>query len=230
MTEKSVESNLQQIKEKIADACRRAGRDVSSVRLMAVTKTVEPERVNEVLGSGVSLIGENRVQEYLSKREDYLPCEMHFIGHLQTNKIKDILPFASCIQSVDSLRLLKAIAKEAEKRQKRMDLLLEWNVGEEESKTGADRDCVCQMLEEAACLPWVRVRGLMVVPPPCETEESRVYFRKTAAFFEELKETPAGEGMDTLSMGMSHDFVVAIEEGATIVRVGSALFGERHYQ
>ncbi len=230
MTEKSVESNLQQIKEKIADACRRAGRDVSSVQLMAVTKTVEPERVNEVLGSGVSLIGENRVQEYLSKREDYLPCEMHFIGHLQTNKIKDILPFASCIQSVDSMRLLKAIAKEAEKRQKRMDLLLEWNVGEEESKTGADRDCVCQMLEEAACLPWVRVRGLMVVPPPCETEESRVYFRKTAAFFEELKETPAGEGMDTLSMGMSHDFVVAIEEGATIVRVGSALFGERHYQ
>ncbi len=230
MTEKSVESNLQQIKEKIADACRRAGRDVSSVQLMAVTKTVEPERVNEVLGSGVSLIGENRVQEYLSKREDYLPCEMHFIGHLQTNKIKDILPFASCIQSVDSLRLLKAIAKEAEKRQKQMDLLLEWNVGEEESKTGADRDCVCQMLEEAACLPWVRVRGLMVVPPPCETEESRVYFRKTAAFFEELKETPAGEGMDTLSMGMSHDFVVAIEEGATIVRVGSALFGERHYQ
>ena len=230
MTEKSVESNLQQIKEKIADACRRAGRDVSSVQLMAVTKTVKPERVNEVLASGVSLIGENRVQEYLSKREDYLPCEMHFIGHLQTNKIKDILPFTSCIQSVDSMRLLKAIAKEAEKRQKRMDLLLEWNVGEEESKTGADRDCICQMLEEAACLPWVRVRGLMVVPPPCEPEESRVYFQKTAALFEELKETPAGEGMDTLSMGMSHDFVVAIEEGATIVRVGSALFGERHYQ
>ena len=230
MTEKSVESNLQQIKEKIADACRRVGRDVSSVQLMAVTKTVKPERVNEVLGAGVSLIGENRVQEYLSKREDYLPCEMHFIGHLQTNKIKDILPFTGCIQSVDSMRLLKAIAKEAEKRQKRMDLLLEWNVGEEESKTGADRDCICQMLEEAACLPWVRVRGLMVVPPPCEPEESRVYFQKTAALFEELKETPAGEGMDTLSMGMSHDFVVAIEEGATIVRVGSALFGERHYQ
>ena len=230
MTEKSVESNLQQIKEKIADACRRVGRDVSSVQLMAVTKTVKPERVNEVLEAGVSLIGENRVQEYLSKREDYLPCEMHFIGHLQTNKIKDILPFTGCIQSVDSMRLLKAIAKEAEKRQKRMDLLLEWNVGEEESKTGTDRDCICQMLEEAACLSWVRVRGLMVVPPPCEPEESRVYFQKTAALFEELKETPAGEGMDTLSMGMSHDFVVAIEEGATIVRVGSALFGERHYQ
>ena len=229
MTEKPCETAAaQHVLAEIAAACERSGRNPESVTLMAVTKTVAPERVNRLLDMGVTLIGENRVQEYLSKREAYhRPYTMHIIGHLQTNKVRDIIQDAACIESVDSLHLLEKISAEAVRCGRVMPCLLEWNVGGEASKTGASEEEIRAMLKVSAGLEGVRIDGLMCVPPVCTPEESRAYFAETADLFRALQKTPEGRQMQTLSMGMSHDYTVAVEEGATIVRVGSALFGAR---
>lgn len=238
MTEKSlldarfqaIEENYNEITEKIALAAARSGRKASDIRFMAVTKTVEPIFINHALGLGVDLIGENKVQELLSKLE-YLEkkdVEKHIIGHLQSNKVRKIIGVVSMIQSLDSLSLAQEISRQAAARWISVDVLLEVNIGNEESKTGFSYEAVREAAAGIAALPGIVIRGLMAVPPlDAPEKETRAYFAKMRRLFDDMKgEFPA---MDTLSLGMSGDYPVAIEEGATLVRVGSALFGMRRY-
>ena len=238
MTEKSsvearfrdIEENYKEITQNIAAAAARAGRAPADVRLMAVTKTVDPVFINHALSLGVDLIGENKVQELLSKLEYLQPAdvEKHIIGHLQSNKARKIVDVVTTVQSVDSVSLAAELSRQAEKAGRGMRVLLEVNIGEEASKTGFRYEAVMDAAAEIALLPGLSLGGLMAVPP-LDAEESalRGYFSKMRRLFEDLK--PAFAGFDTLSLGMSADYPVAIEEGATLVRVGSALFGARRY-
>ena len=211
-----IESNYKRICDEISTASK--GR---SIKLIGASKTMPVERIREAYDSGMRFFGENRIQEGIGKIQ-FLPAdiEWHFIGHLQTNKAREAVRFFSWIQSVDSLRLLNAIEKEATKQQKKMSLLLEINLGNEESKSGLDATQIEELISSK--LEWSRILGLMSIPPFFEDpEQVRPYFqtlRKLAEPYPQLTE---------LSMGMSHDYVVAIEEGATMVRIGTALFGER---
>lgn len=238
MTEKScvpdtaaVCENLQRVREQIEDACARCGRSRDEVRLMAVTKTVEAARINAAIRQGVTLIGENRVQEYRQKQPELLPVETHLIGHLQTNKVSRIVGQVAMIQSVDSLHLAQAIEQEAVRQNRCVEILAEVNIGGELSKSGvtaAEAAEFCAALRE---MPHLRLRGLMTVPPICETEsEKRKYFSKMYQLFIDIQgKIVDNKNMNILSMGMSDDFVQAIQEGSTLVRVGSAIFGKRQY-
>ncbi len=236
MTEKiskqNVLDNLKIIREKIAAAAEKCGRSASDIRLMAVTKTVDPSLVNVAVQNGVTLLGENRVQEFLDKRDSYQSgCEIQFIGHLQTNKVKYIIDKVSMIQSVDSLKLANEISKNAVKNNLVMDILVEVNVGEEASKSGISPDNAIELVEEISKLEGIRVRGLMSIPPICEEkEQSMHYFSIVKQIFVDIRAKNIDNVyMDYLSMGMSQDYEVAIEMGANIVRIGSALFGQRQY-
>ncbi len=225
--------NYSRVKENISEACIRSGRDVNEVRLMAVTKTVSPQYINHMLGQGIDLIGENKVQELLSKLEFLktpLP-EMHIIGHLQSNKVRKIIDKVSMIQSVDSLSLATEISRQAVLHEKQADILIEVNIGGEEAKTGLDVNKLFETAAEIAEMKNVNIKGLMCVPPICESDtEARRYFEKTGLLYEELKASLKDKcSLSVLSMGMSGDYVPAIYEGATLVRVGSALFGKRIY-
>ncbi|MBR5424686.1 MAG: YggS family pyridoxal phosphate-dependent enzyme [Clostridia bacterium] len=238
MTEKSsfdarllcITENYKEITENIASAAVRSGRDPSAVRFMAVTKTVEPVYINHALSLGIGLIGENKVQELLSKLE-YLEkkdVEKHIIGHLQSNKVRKIIREVSMVQSLDSVSLAREISRQAGLNGLNMDVLLEVNIGEEASKTGFLYEETSSAAAEIAELPGVTVRGLMAVPPlDAEEEALRGYFRRMRTLFETLKS--GNPAFDTLSLGMSGDYITAIEEGATLVRIGSALFGARRY-
>lgn len=197
------------------------------VQLMAVTKTVPPERVNFAIGLGINLLGENRVQEYLEKRESYAPAQVHFIGGLQTNKVKYIIDKVSMIHSVDSMRLAEEINRRAGQAERVMDILAEINIGEEESKGGISAGDAERFCEEVSALSNVRLRGLMTIPPANCGEET---FACMQELFENIKALHKGEPFDTLSMGMSGDYQTAIRYGATVVRIGSALFGQRQYK
>ncbi|MBQ7637977.1 MAG: YggS family pyridoxal phosphate-dependent enzyme [Clostridia bacterium] len=228
-----IEENYKEIKENIARACLKAGRSENSVRFMAVTKTVEPVFINRALSLGVDLIGENKVQELLSKLDfiENKDVEKHIIGHLQSNKARKIINVVSMIESVDSVKLAAEISRQAVNNGSSMDVLLEVNVGNEESKTGFDIAFVNEAACEIAEMEGVKIRGLMAVPPVCEAESQiRAYFAKMRRTFEDMKSSsPAFSGFDTLSLGMSADYTAAIEEGSTLIRVGSALFGMRRY-
>ena len=238
MTEKSsvdarcrdIGENYKEITEKIAAAAVRSGREPSAVRLMAVTKTVEPVFINCALSLGIGLIGENRVQELLSKLEYLEPAdvEKHIIGHLQSNKARKIAGVVSAVDSVDSVAIAKELSRQSEAVGVNTALLLEVNIGEEASKTGFRYEAVKEAAAEIALLPGVSLKGLMAVPP-LDAEEAalRGYFSKMRRLFEDMQ--PAFPGFDTLSLGMSGDYVAAIEEGSTMVRIGSALFGARRY-
>lgn len=229
---RDIEENYKEIEENIERAAVRSGRSRGDIRFMAVTKTVEPIFINHALSLGIDLIGENKVQELLSKLE-YLPpqTEKHLIGHLQSNKVRKVADVVSCIQSVDSLSVAAEISRQMQQREKTMDVLLEVNIGAEASKTGFDAAALPEAGAQIAGLPGIRVRGVMAVPPICESESLvRGYFEKTRRLYEDLKAGLSGEEtVDTLSIGMSSDYVPAILEGATLVRVGSALFGPRRY-
>ena len=238
MTEKSsvearfgdIEENYKQITETIAAAAKRAGRAPGDVRLMAVTKTVEPVYINHALSLGVDLIGENKVQELLSKLAYLQPAdvEKHIIGHLQSNKARKIVGVVTTVQSVDSVSLAQEISRQAAKAGAGMRVLLEVNVGEEASKTGFRYEAVRDAAAEIALLPGITLQGLMAVPPmDAEEKALRGHFAAMRRLFEDMK--PAYPGFDTLSLGMSGDYPVAVEEGATLVRIGSALFGARRY-
>lgn len=227
--EEQVLDNLTEIRRKIAESCTQAERDPSSVTLMAVTKTVPPEKVNAVIAAGVTLLGENRVQEYLSKAEKYLPtAEIHMIGHLQTNKVRQIIDKVSMIESVDSLHLAETIDRLAEQKGLVMPVLVEVNIGGEISKSGVSPKELPALLQAVEKLPHIKLRGLMTIPPPAFTEEEQ------GSLFSEMEELFGNMQklfpLDTLSMGMSGDYPSAILHGATIVRIGSALFGKRSYQ
>lgn len=230
---RNIEYNLARINEQISLSAQKGGRKREDIKLMAVTKTVEPIFINHAIKCGIDLIGENKVQEFLSKRE-YLQlenCEAHLIGHLQTNKVKQILPFVSMIQSLDSIKLAKEIEKQGEKLGKAVDCLIEVNIGDEENKTGIPFDQVMSLIDEISKMRYVKVEGLMTVPPICEEKaQLSKYFEKMHHLFVDI----SGQNIDNismriLSMGMSGDFNEAILCGANMVRVGSSIFGPRLY-
>lgn len=229
---KATLENYQRIKEDVANAAVLSGRNPDEVRLMCVTKTVEAEYINPVLDAGASLIGENRVQEFMGKKDDlHLEnVEKHIIGHLQTNKVKYIAGQVDMIESVDSIKLAKEINKEFAKVNQIAKVLVEVNIGNEESKSGCDITELDELLYQISSLPNVRVEGLMTIPPICDENEARKYFAKMNERFLALKEQSIPNvQMKVLSMGMSGDYKAAIAEGSNIVRVGSAIFGARKY-
>lgn len=228
---KNIELNYAEIKEKIAVAAEKSGRKASDIRFMAVTKTVAPEYINHALSLGINLMGENKVQELLGKLE-YLKTDgvdIHIIGHLQSNKVRKIIGLADMIESVDSLSLAYEISLRAENSDKTQDILLEVNIGGEESKTGLPLNELPAVFDEIMKIKNIRLRGFMAIPPASENpENARPYFSEMKKLFDEYR-AKSGEFFDTLSMGMSSDYAIAIEEGATLVRVGSSLFGARRY-
>lgn len=232
----SIGENYLEIVERKNRAAVRSGRNLEDVLLLAVTKLHTVEEIDQAISAGATDAGENRVQELLEKYDRTAePVRWHLIGHLQTNKVKNIIDKVVLIHSVDSLKLAKEISKRAIAADKVMDILIEINIGMEESKSGVPAEDVESLVKEiAAECEGVRIRGVMCVPPIGETpEDSRPYFKKTKAIFDNLKtlDLPQERFLpDTLSMGMSGDFEVAVEEGATIVRVGSSIFGKRNYR
>lgn len=230
----SIFEDVAAVRERIAAAARRAGRNADEITLMAVSKTQPPERIREAYEAGLKVFGENRVQEFAGKVEDLrdLPAaEWHMIGHLQTNKAAKTVELFRSIDSIDSLRLAEKLDAAARALGKKLDVLIEINVGGEAAKSGVapDSPALEELLSAAPRLEALVFRGLMTVPPFTEDPEgARPYFRKLS----DLRDTIAARklpnaAMNELSMGMSHDFEVAIEEGSTCVRVGTAIFGER---
>lgn len=230
---KSVEDNYKAIKLKIEESAVKAGRNPDDVRLMAVTKTVESVYINRALDLGADLIGENRVQEYLGKKDElHLDgVEKHLIGHLQTNKVKQIVGEVDMIESVDSVKLAKEISRVSANKGITTDILVEVNVGKEESKSGIYLEGLEELLLEIAEMPSIKINGLMTIPPICDTDaEVSKYFEAMHQTFIDIREKKLDNvNMDILSMGMSGDFEAAVANGSNIVRVGSAIFGARKY-
>ena len=233
MSEKSLTDtafNVAEAFENIKKAALESGREPSEIRLMAVTKTVAPEKVNEAIEAGCNLLGENRVQELLEKYEHYdKNAEIHFIGRLQTNKVKYIVDKVSMIESVDSIKLAEEIEKRCAKIGKVMDVLLEVNIADEESKSGFDFDEVLSVSEKIMEFPHLRLRGLMTIGRfGAEIEETRHYFEKMRHLLVDIRAKNIDNiYINILSMGMSADYELAVAEGATIVRIGRGLFGAR---
>ena len=229
-----MKNNLSVITQNISEAYDKYRNDGTKVDIMAVTKTVPAEVVNWIFDWGLDLMGENRVQEYLSKKDLYSKTtengsapRIHFIGHLQTNKVKYIINEMDMIQSVDSVKLAHEIDRLAKANNKVMDILCEVNIGGEESKSGIAPDKLDELLEEAAAMENINIRGLMTIPPPVDSD---IFLGRMGELFNKLKtENRQGVNMDILSMGMTHDYADAVKYGSTLVRIGSALFGARNY-
>ncbi len=231
----TISENIKVIKDEMAEAAVQSGRKPEDVRLMAVTKTVSVDKINFALDNcGIDLIGENKVQEFLLKKDELhlQGVEKHLIGHLQTNKVKKILPYVDMIQSVDSLHLAQAIDNEAQKLGITANILLEVNIGGEDSKTGFDKAAFMNSLEEISQLPNLKVKGLMTIPPICDDEAHlEKYFSSMHDYYSEIKcQRFANFDFEILSMGMSGDYKQAIRCGSNLVRVGSAIFGARIYK
>ena len=230
----SIAENVAQVRERIAQSTARVSRDPNSITLMAVSKTMEPERIKEAYAAGMRLFGENRVQEFEGKSgalSELKDAQWHLIGHLQSNKAKKAAELFHAIDSVDSLRLAEKLNQAAAEANKQLDALIEIKVGQEESKAGIPLDSpeLENLLQAAPRLENLKIRGLMTVPPFTENPEgARPYFRLLRDLRDQIaaRKLPNVQ-MDVLSMGMSHDFEVAIEEGSTCVRVGTAIFGAR---
>ncbi|MDD2956186.1 MAG: YggS family pyridoxal phosphate-dependent enzyme [Oscillospiraceae bacterium] len=226
----SLPENAKQIWERVAEAARQSGRRPEDIQVLAVTKTVPWERVNLAVEQGFSVLGENRVQEFLDKSPHYPPgCPIHFIGRLQTNKVKYIAGKVAMIQSVDSLRLAKEIDRQAEKHGRVMDILIEVNIGREESKGGVLPEDLDDFLQAVSVMRHLHVRGLMAIPPQnAHSGAENEYFLQMRKLFVDIRSKKIDNiDMDYLSMGMSGDFESAILCGANMVRIGSALFGGR---
>ena len=240
-----MKDRIQDVESRIQAACDRAGRKRSEVTLIAVSKTKPVSMVKEAYELGMRHFGENKVQELVSKYEELQgtfneAVYWHLIGHLQRNKVKYIVDKAVLIHSVDSLRLAEQIEEEAAKKGITCDILIEVNIAEEETKFGVTANEVYPLVDEVRNLPHIRLRGLMTIAPYTENpEKNREYFKKLRELYVDIKtknidNTVKGKlrnngHFDTLSMGMTGDFEVAIEEGATMVRVGTGIFGERNY-
>lgn len=231
LTPSEVRENLSELRQRLSEEAKAAGRDPEEVRLMAVTKTVPPELVNIAWEEGVRLFGENRAQELLEKAEHYVfgPGCIHFIGTLQTNKVRQIIDKVSCIQSVNSLHLAREIEKRAAQAGKLMDVLLEVNIGGEASKTGADYGEVMELLEKISGFSSLRVRGLMCIPPfGREEAETEHYFERMHKIFVDIQAQKIDNiSMEILSMGMTGDHRLAVRHGANLVRIGTGIFGKR---
>ncbi len=221
LSREQISANFEAVKKRIADACQRTGRDPSAVTLVAVTKTFGAEAATAAIAAGATNIGENRVQEARDKKPSVDgTARWHLIGHLQSNKAKDAVRLFDVIETIDSVDLARKVANAAVREGKRPEVLLEVNIGREEQKSGADPDSVAGLVKEIAPIEGISLRGLMAIPPHGTPEETRPWFR-------ELRKLRDATGLPELSMGMTEDFEVAIEEGATIVRVGRAIFGAR---
>lgn len=226
-----VAKNLARVKEEMDAACRRCGRDPASVTLLGVTKTVPAARIREGVLAGITALGENYVQEMCPKIEALsdLEIEWHFIGHLQSNKARQIAGLCRLIHTVDRESLARELDRQARKLGRPVEVLIQVNLGDEDTKSGVSVVELFQLFSSMESMSGLRVRGLMSLPPYLEDAEAvRPYFRQLRSLLEDLKRISSDPSMLTeLSMGMSHDFEVAIEEGATYVRVGTALFGAR---
>jgi hypothetical protein len=224
----AIEENLLKVKERIADAATRVGRDPAQITLIAVSKTVETERIREAIAAGITTFGENYVQEARTKIDEIgqTGLQWHFIGHLQTNKAKYAVRLFDLIHAVDSSKVAKELDKRAAASGKVMDCLIEVNISQEESKFGITSEYTRALAQEMTKLKNISLKGLMTMPPYFdEPEPARPYFIALRALQEKIGQD--GIPLPELSMGMSTDFEVAIEEGATMVRVGTAIFGER---
>lgn len=226
----SIAENIEAVRARIAAAAGRAGRNPDEIALMAVSKTMPPEKIMEAISAGQQLFGENRVQEFAAKREAIsMTAEFHLIGHLQSNKAAKAAELFDAVDSLDSLRLAERLNEAAGKVGKRLDVLIEVNVGGEAQKAGLAPDSseLTEILNAAGRLPHLQFKGLMTVPPATDDPEgARPYFRALRGLRDRIRDQ--GHGIFTeLSMGMSHDFEVAVEEGSTCVRVGTSIFGAR---
>lgn len=225
-----IKTNILNIRESIAAAATRAGRDPGTIQLMAVSKTVEPDRIRQALDAGITLLGENYVQEAREKIPAVgRPAEWHMIGHLQTNKVKYVVNLFDWIHSVNRLELARELDKRAGQNNRKLNALVEVNVSGEASKNGAVPEQVLELVRQISVLPNLSVRGLMTMPPYSDDpENSRPYFIALRRLRDDIVSAAVpGISMTELSMGMTDDFEVAIEEGATIIRVGRAIFGDR---
>lgn len=229
-----IKYNYDFINEKIAEAAMKAGKTRDDITFLSATKTVEPEYINYAISLGLSYIGENKVQELLSKYDQYNleNCSLQFIGHLQSNKVRQIVGKVDLIQSIDSMKLAKEVSKCSLKNNITSDILVEVNIGKEENKSGVMPEMLEELVEEISTLPAVNVKGLMTIPPICEKkDEIRRCFEKMNRLFLDISSKKLDNvSMDILSMGMSSDYYEAILEGANMVRIGSALFGNRIYK
>jgi hypothetical protein len=230
----SIAENIAQIRERMAAAARRIGRNPDEITLMAVSKTFPGDHIREAHAAGLRVFGENRTQEFAGKADDLRDlagAEWHFIGHLQSNKAARAVELFDAVDSIDSVKLAEKLNAAVEKTGKTLPVLIEINVGGEEAKSGIELGSgeLGRILIDAETWKNLAVRGLMAVPPYTEDpEEARPYFRRLREIRDKIaaRDLP-GVSMDVLSMGMSHDFEVAIEEGSTCVRVGAAIFGQR---
>lgn len=227
----TISENLAEVEKKIAAAAQRSGRKSSDILLVAVTKTHPPEMMNEAIEAGVTDIGENKPQEVRDKFDDVLPVRWHLIGHLQTNKVKYVIDKCCMIHSVDSVKLMDEIERQAKSHGIDMDVLIQVNISGEETKSGVSPGEVEELLLHAAELSNVKVRGLMTIAP--KTDDSitiKLHFNNMHNLFVDISDKKYDNvSMDYLSMGMSGDYEEAVECGANIVRVGSAIFGARDY-
>ena len=220
-----IDENLRIIRERCAEAKEKYRSSDDVVRIMAVTKTVAPEAINHSIELGIDLLGENRVQEYLSKVDFYnKSAEVQFIGHLQTNKVKYIINSVSMIQSVDSLKLGQEISRLAVKNGRTMDILCEVNIGGEDSKSGVAPTELNELISQLSELEGLHLRGLMTIPPPSDSD---IFLGRMKELYDKV--SAQYPDMDTLSMGMTHDYAEAIKYGSTLVRIGTGLYGARDY-
>lgn len=227
----TIAENIANIRAQMNEAAKKAGRDPSEILLCAATKMNDADRVKEAVAAGVDCCGENRVQEIQAKRPlgAYTGRPLHFIGHLQTNKVNKVVGRAALIESVDSVRLLDKIEHAAAAAGLTQEILIEINIGEESSKSGVDVDGLWALAESAMNRPHVRLRGLMAIPPATATpDETRAFFARMRELLTQAR-SRFGSELDVLSMGMSGDYPLAIREGATIVRIGTAIYGARDY-
>jgi len=228
-----IAENLRTIEEKIRDAAMRAGRKAGEIKLVAVSKTVGIEKIEEAINAGITLLGENRVQEAAKKIQDLKfkiqrSVEWHMVGHLQKNKAKLAVRLFDLIHSLDSLELAERLNQYAMQADKVQRVLVQVKLSEEETKHGIPVDQAVRLIEQVQSLEHLRIDGLMTLPPYFDDpEDVRQYFRRLREFRDDLQ--GRGYALPELSMGMSHDFEVAIEEGATMVRIGTAIFGKRYY-
>ena len=229
----AIAENVKKIKEEMAQAAIRAGRDPKEILLCAATKMNDAEAVREAIKAGVDCCGENRVQELTLKQSQaaYTGAPVHFIGHLQTNKVKQVVGKVDLIHSIDSMRLLEAVNKEAARQGIRQDILLEVNIGNEDSKSGFSAEEIPVVLSQMGNFPAIRVRGLMAIPPICQNStDNHKFFQEMYHLYVDITAKKYDNiCVDILSMGMSDDFADAIACGSTMIRVGTAIFGARVY-
>lgn len=226
----TIADNIAQIRERIAAACERSGRNPDAVRLIAVSKVKPAADIDAAYAAGQQLFGESYVQEFRDKSpEVQAPVEWHYIGSLQSNKVKYLRSKVAMIHSVDRLSLAEEISRQWQKTGSTCKILLQVNIGDEEQKSGCEQEQLEQLVRDVTTLPNLKIYGLMCLPPYCsDAEEVRPYFRRMRELAEQIEQLQVpGVSMAELSMGMSGDFEVAVEEGATLVRIGTAIFGER---